>query len=60
MVARTAARAAEVEDTPTEVQSVQLSYADPLDPRPTGIVVTFSGPMDIMSFKHAWGSSNAD
>ncbi|WP_406697156.1 hypothetical protein V5E97_39820 [Singulisphaera sp. Ch08] len=41
---------ASVADTPTSLLDSQLIYSDPLDPRPTGIVVVFSGPMDLNSF----------
>lgn len=41
---------AQVADAPTQLQRVQLQYADPLDPRPTGLTLVFSGPMDIDSF----------
>ncbi|AGA25508.1 PPC domain-containing protein [Singulisphaera acidiphila] len=46
---------ASIADTPTYLLDSQLIYSDPLDPRPTGIVLVFSGPMDLDSFKDSIG-----
>lgn len=46
---------AQVADTPTTLLDSRLIYSDPLDPRPTGIVLVFSGPMDLESFRNSTG-----
>lgn len=36
---------------PTTLLSFQLDQADPLDPRPTGVTLTFSGPLSLDSLR---------
>lgn len=44
---------ADVADAPTRLLDSQLIVSDPWDPRPSGIDLVFSGPMDIRSFQSA-------
>lgn len=51
---------ADVADNPTYLFDSQLTYADPADPRPTGIVLAFSGAMDLDSFLGAFQPDGSD
>jgi|GEM_PF-6297191 len=53
--------AADLATTPTTVLDQRLLFADPLNPRPTGLVVVFSQPMNLSSFMNSIaGSANGE
>ena len=46
-------------DTPTRVLGIGLQWGDPLGTSPTGLVLAFSGPIDVNSVKNAVNNHSA-